>query len=220
MSFLSKIFASDIVLNTVRIIEFAVSVIILGMIGYTDSTFNHEKTNFGVAVGAISTFYLLFLFLSIFAINKYIVSANIAFWENGIMLLWFCAFIVLAKEWGSGSCSSESSNARKCRTAQASIAFSGVNFILFLWTAVCFNVSILAYIMKKGTKKTDIFKTNDTIGGEYSKFHGCTFSLDPYSKSEVQKDLEVGPVSADEDVHSSESAPSNGEEPKENEPVV
>lgn len=225
MSILSKIFKSDASLITVRVLEFSLSVVVLGLLGFTVSTFNNEKTNFGVATAAISLFYLLGLYLSLFAINKYIVAAVVGFWENSVMLLWFCAFIVLAKDWGSGSCSADLFEAKKCRTAQASIAFAGVEFFLFLWSAVVFDIEVFTAIFTSASRKLDVFKTNKALTLEFSKLHGCTLSTNPYVSSSVEKDLETGavetqpvstehPAAAVPSVASTDSAPSHAGEPK------
>ena len=71
------------------------------------------------------------------------------------MLLWFCAFIALAADWGPLSCSRPSNTGkygsyfyfyglkRLCASAKAAIALSAVGWALFYWSflLLVFNVA-------------------------------------------------------------------------------
>ncbi|XBW35211.1 hypothetical protein QEN19_000774 [Hanseniaspora menglaensis] len=208
---LSKIFVADTFLVSLRVLEFSLSVVFLGLIGYTNSTFNDEKTNFALATAAISLFYIIDLYASVIFFNKYIVTIFAAFWENSLVLLWMCTFFVTAKHWGSKSCSNIY-DSKKCKTAQASIAFAAVEFFLFLWTALVFDFQIIAAIITDSSKAADIFKSNRSLSIKYNRLHGCSL-INLISDKSVE-DLEGSPIEELETSHLSSGSVHNDIDPE------
>lgn len=192
MKFATSFFKSDTSLAIVRFLQFAVGVVVLGLISYSDSLFGDEKTNFGVAVSTISVFYSLLLPVSLFLLSSYIVPAFFFISEWAITLLWFCVFIVLAKHYGSGSCpSGEGSLSRKCRTGQAAIAFCGVEFFLFYWTAVVYITDVVVSIVKNNSSKFALFNTAKSLNSKFNKIHGVKYTSTAVGNEKPAEDLEA-----------------------------
>ncbi|SCU98275.1 LAMI_0F13850g1_1 [Lachancea mirantina] len=177
-------FLVDLPLILLRVMQFAASVIVLGLLAYSINSYSFHgsrKTNYSLAVSVISLWHLLMLplyttLLAIIFITGIYVVAEVA-----LMILWLVAFIVLAKTYGSFSCGSKTTTTynpsygsfssfqssggmydpflgrytthnygRACRSAQASIAFSGVAFILFLVSTVLVCVNVMRPAMREG----------------------------------------------------------------------
>lgn len=190
MKYATSFFKSDTSLAIVRILQFAVGVIVLGLISYSDSLFSDEKTNFGVAVSTISVFYSLIYTVTLLLLGSYIVPALVFISEWAITLLWFCVFIVLAKHYGSGTCpSGENSLTRKCRTGQAAIAFSAVEFFLFYWTAVVYITDVVVSIVKNNSKLA-LFNTAKSLNVKFNKIHGVKYTSTAVGDEKPAEDLE------------------------------
>ncbi|CEP64634.1 uncharacterized protein LALA0_S12e03400g [Lachancea lanzarotensis] len=98
---------TDFMLISLRFWQFACSVIVLGLLAYAMKSYNYhgsKKTNYGLAVGAISTFYLLMLSILGPALHRFLIPGLYLIMELIVTLLWLVAFIVLAKAHGSRSC--------------------------------------------------------------------------------------------------------------------
>lgn len=192
MKYATSFFKSDTSLAIVRFLQFAVGVVVLGLISYSDSLFSDEKTNFGVAVSVISVFYSLVLPAFLYGLSSYVIPACVFTYEWVLTFLWFCAFIVLAKHYGSGSCPSGlGSVTRKCRTGQAAIAFAAVEFFLFYWTAVVFVTDVLVLIIKNNSSKFAVFKTSKALELNLNKIHGVTYTSTAVGEEKPAEDLEA-----------------------------
>lgn len=190
MKYAATFFKSDTSLAIVRFLQFAVGVVVLGLISYSDSLFGDEKTNFGVAVSTISVFYSLVYTVTLLLLSSYIVPAFVFISEWAITLLWFCVFIVLAKHYGSGTCpSGYGSITRKCRTGQAAIAFCGVEFFLFYWTAVVYITDVVVSIVKNNSKLA-LFKTAKSLSVNFNKIHGVKCTSTAVGDEKPVEDLE------------------------------
>ncbi|KAF0278452.1 hypothetical protein FOG50_00699 [Hanseniaspora uvarum] len=192
MTSAASFFKSDTSLAIVRFLQFAVGIIVLGLISYSDSLFNDEKTNFGVAVSTISVFYSIVLPVFLFGLNTYVVPAVVGIFEWILTLLWFCVFVVLAYQYGSGTCPSGfGSITRKCRTGQAAIAFSGVEFFLIYWTAVVFITDVSVPIIKNNSSKLAFFRTSEALGVNLNKIHGVKYTSLAADQETPVEDLEA-----------------------------
>ncbi|CCD26553.1 uncharacterized protein NDAI_0H03800 [Naumovozyma dairenensis CBS 421] len=100
-------------LTTLRILEFASSVLVFSLLAFAIHDYNdhgNHKTNFALAVGVISTFYLLAVFLGTLLMPQFVFAGVLLIAEAIVCLLWLCAFIVIAKTVGEHSCSNSRVN--------------------------------------------------------------------------------------------------------------
>ncbi|KAM3165059.1 MARVEL domain-containing protein [Lachancea thermotolerans] len=97
----------DFMLISLRALQFISSVIALGLLAYVLKGYSYHgshKTNFGLAVAAISVFYLMLLSLLGVLLHKLLLPGLYLLFEIIITILWLCAFVVLAKTHGSRAC--------------------------------------------------------------------------------------------------------------------
>ncbi|SCV05282.1 LANO_0H04060g1_1 [Lachancea nothofagi CBS 11611] len=97
----------DFLLISVRFWQFVFSVIVLGLLAYVLKGYSFHgstKTNYGLAVAAISVFYLLLLCVLAPVLHVFLMPGLYLLMELIMMILWLVAFVVLAKSHGSTSC--------------------------------------------------------------------------------------------------------------------
>ncbi|SCU93142.1 LAFA_0F14906g1_1 [Lachancea sp. 'fantastica'] len=175
---------TDFLLISLRFWQFASSVIVLGLLGYAIKSYDYHgsrKTNYGLAVAAISTFYLLLLSLLGPVLHRFLLPGLYLIMELILMILWLVAFIVLAKAHGSRSCGLSTTSSyqprygsfsdftnsggsydpftskytsnphtRACHSSQASIAFAGLAFVLFVISSILIGLLVMKPLTYRG----------------------------------------------------------------------
>ncbi|SCU87819.1 LADA_0E06348g1_1 [Lachancea dasiensis] len=107
------IVATDFLLISLRFLQFVASVIVLGLLAYVLKGYEYHgsrKTNYGLAVACISTFYLLMLCILAPVLHRFLMPGLYLILEAIMTILWLVAFIVLAKAHGSRTCGLSSTN--------------------------------------------------------------------------------------------------------------
>lgn len=136
-----------VLLYSIRAAQFVFTVITLGLTGYVVNDFIQDSTtNFGLAVSIISLFYLITVGAFTFFLPGSFIPGIFLISELVLTILWFCAFVALAADWGPVNCSSLTSNAsgmvyyaydwrRPCGSAQAAIAMAAIAWVLFVYSS-------------------------------------------------------------------------------------
>lgn len=97
----------DAGLFSLRFFQFASSVIVMGTLAYIETGYHFhgsKRSNFVLAQGVISTFYVICTWFLTLVVPQLIFIGIYWFWELIMLLMWVAAFIVDAKIHGDHSC--------------------------------------------------------------------------------------------------------------------
>lgn len=99
---------TGVFLTLLRFSQFASSVLVMSLLAYAIHAYGNrgnKKTNFTLATGVISVFYLIALGILCLALPTLIYIGMYFCAELIVCMLWLAAFVVLAKAQGERSCS-------------------------------------------------------------------------------------------------------------------
>lgn len=191
---------TGVFLTLLRFSQFVSSVLVMSLLAYAIHAYSdrgNKKTNFTLATGVISVFYLIALGILCLALPTLIYIGMYFCAELIMCMLWLAAFVVLAKAQGQHSCKSRNSSGgyydpysgqytttnhrRACNSSQAAIAFAGLCFLLFLTSVVLLGVNILTPIMGR-YKSQGLWRTGASMGTRLHRWSGLALS-EPFEES-------------------------------------
>ncbi|CAI1886790.1 hypothetical protein SEUBUCD650_0D00360 [Saccharomyces eubayanus] len=191
---------TGVFLTLLRFSQFVSSVLVMSLLAYAIHAYNdkgNKKTNFTLATGVISVFYLIILGILCLALPTLIYIGMYFCAELIMCLLWLAAFIVLAYAQGRHSCKSRNSSGgyydpysgqytssnhrRACNSSQAAIAFAGLTFLLFLTSVVLLGVNVLTPIRRR-YKSQGLWRTGASMGTKLHRWSGLALS-EPFEET-------------------------------------
>ncbi|CAI4057070.1 uncharacterized protein SKDI_04G0280 [Saccharomyces kudriavzevii IFO 1802] len=207
---------TGVFLTILRFLQFASSVLVMSLLAYAIHAYGNrgnKKTNFTLATGVISVFYLIALGILCLALPTLIYIGMYFCAELIMCMLWLAAFVVLAKAQGERSCGNTNAQGlyynpysgeytadrhrRACNASQAAIAFSGLCFVLFLTSVILLGVNVLTPIRRR-YKTQGMWKSGASMGTKLHRWSGLALSepfeeTAPYDNTNVRTgDVEAG----------------------------
>ncbi|KAL6948515.1 hypothetical protein ACO0QE_000983 [Hanseniaspora vineae] len=227
---LMNFFSQDLPLMFLRLTELATSAIVLGLIAYSTRSYGYHngKNNFVIAVSVISIFYILMLYLTLFALRMIMIPGIFFIFEILLMLLWLAAFIVVAWEHGRNSCSATNfgngvyynnylgsstsqTYGRACRTAKASIAFAGLAWLLFTISTFLFWKNVIRPIRNDQYKGfSDIWKSSQFMHINMHRMSGLKLADYTPPSAQAGQDLEHGGTGTYDNAYASQEGAGAG----------
>ncbi|EJS44438.1 YDL218W [Saccharomyces arboricola H-6] len=207
---------TGVFLTILRFLQFASSVLVMSLLAYAIHSYGNrgnKKTNFTLATGVISVFYLIALGILCLALPTLIFIGMYFCAELVVCMLWLAAFVVLAKAQGEHSCGRTNANGlhynpfsgqytansyrRACNSSQAAIAFSGLCFLLFLTSVILLGINVLTPIRRR-YKTQGMWRSGASMGTKLHRWSGLALSepfeeTAPYDNTNVRTgDVEAG----------------------------
>lgn len=127
---------SLVLVRSVRTAQFVFTIVTLGLVGSATHHFwwDGATPGYGVATSVLSLVYLICIFLGTWFAGPYFMAGPLLISEIVLLILWVSAFIALGVQFGNGTCAKgiyRYYSPGPCKTAQASIAMSGVSMLLY-----------------------------------------------------------------------------------------
>lgn len=199
---------TGVFLTLLRFSQFASSVLVMSLLAYAIHAYGNrgnKKTNFTLATGVISVFYLIALGILCLALPTLIYIGMYFCAELIVCMLWLAAFVVLAKAQGERSCSNTNadglyynpysgqytadSHRRACNSSQAAIAFSGLCFVLFLISVILLGINVLIPIRKR-YQTQGMWRSGASMGTKLHRWSGLALS-EPFEETAAYDNTNV-----------------------------
>ncbi|QLL33697.1 hypothetical protein HG536_0F00210 [Torulaspora globosa] len=194
----------------VRIAQFVFTVIALGLTAKAKDYYTGESTaDYGVAVSVMSLVYLIVIFFTSWFLGLYFMAGPVLICETLFLIFWLTAFVALAAEFGTGSCSALYWGKSACQAAQASIAMAAVCMVLYGLSLVLLVLyTVLPVVRTQGSDR--LWGRALVMNASFDRGTGLLI----YSAPARVADPEIG-IAADRQITAS-----SGEAPVEEEKVM